>query len=104
MWFCVSALSVSEHPDGSVAVEERVWEEHSFLVSANNAAEAQTRAEKLAKAQECSYDAATGTKVSWKFKTISKVYELDGDPVDGAEVFSRFLKDAEVRSMRTSFA
>ncbi len=104
MWFCVSALSVSEHPDGFVPSEERVWEEHVFLVTANDTAGAQAKAEKLARSQECSYDAITGTKVSWKFKMISKVYELDGEPTDGTEVFSRFLKETEVRSMQTSFA
>jgi hypothetical protein len=99
MWFCVSTLSVSEHPDGSVPAPERLWEEHFFLVMADDAAQARAKGEKLARNQECSYTAANGSGVSWKFKTISKVCELDSTPADGAEVFSRFLKESEVESI-----
>lgn len=99
MWFCVSALSVSDHPDGSVPLEERLWEEHFFLLMANDAAEAQAKAEELATSQECSYATINGSNVSWKFKMISKVHELDGVPTDGTEVFSRFLKESEVQNI-----
>ena len=101
MWFCVSAFSLAEHPDGSVPSEEQVWEEHLFLVMAQDADEAQSKAEDLARNQECSYAAANGSNVSWKFKTISKVYELADEPGDGTEVFSRFLKESEVLSILT---
>ena len=98
MWFCVSALSVSEH-DPPLPSAEQIWEEHIFLVEANNAAEAKTKAEEPARRLECTYDAANGSKVNWKFKMILKVYQLEGQPKDGAEVFSRFLRESEVRSL-----
>jgi len=104
MWFCVSTLSLSEHPNGSEPSVEQVWEEHFFLIAANDTAEAKVKAERLAKSQQCTYEAANGSKVSWKFKFISKVFELDGEPADGTEVFSRFLKGSEVQSMQTSFS
>lgn len=100
MWFCVSALSASEH-DPPVPSKQQVWEEHLFLLKADDASEAKTKAEELARGLECSYDAANESKVSWKFKMVSKVCQLDGEPRDGAEVFSRFLKDSEVRSLES---
>jgi len=99
MWFCVSALSVAEHPEGSASSKQRLWEEHLFLVSADDALAARARAEDLARGEECSYVAVNGSKVSWKFETISKVYEIPDTPTDGTEVFSRFLKQSEVESI-----
>lgn len=104
MWFCVAALSVSEHPDGSVQPQERLWEEDFFLVVADNAGEARAKAEKLARKEEGTYEAANRSSVSWEFKAVSAVYQLDGAPADGAEVFSRFLRDPEVQSLLTPFA
>jgi hypothetical protein len=98
MWFCVSALSVSEHVNDP-PTQQRLWEEHLFLVDAASADEAHTKAEKIARGQECSYESANQSKVSWKFERISKVYKLDGKPTDGSEVFSRFLKESEVQSI-----
>jgi hypothetical protein len=100
MWFCVSALSISEH-NPPVPPEQRVWEEHLFLLKANDAAHAKSRAEELARRLECSFEAANKSKVTWKFKRISKVHQLEGEPTDGAEVFSRFLKDSEARSLES---
>ena len=104
MWFCVAALSVSEHPDGSVQPHERLWEEHFSLIVADTADEARAKAEKLARSEEGTYEAANGSSVSWEFKTVSTVYQLDGAPADGVEVFSRFLRDSEVQSLLTPFA
>lgn len=101
MWFCVSALSLAEH-NPPVPPEQQVWEEHLFLVRAYDADHAKSRAEELARRLECSYEAANGSRVTWKFKRISKVHQLEGDPADGAEVFSRFLKDSEARSLDAS--
>jgi len=98
MWFCASALSVSEHPNGSPPLE-RLWEEHLFLVEADNADDAKTKAGKVARSQECSYVSADGSKVTWRFERIWKVHELDSKPTDGVEVFSRFLKESEVQSI-----
>lgn len=104
MWFCVAALSVSDHPDGSVQSQERLWEEHFFLLVADNAGEARTKAENLARRGECVYEAANRSTVSWEFKTVSAIYQLDGAPVDGAEIFSRFLRESEAQSLLTPFA
>src|SRR5580704_2503565 len=103
MWFCVSTLSVSEHPDGSVASSNMLWEEHIFLISAEDAVDAKARAELLARREQCTYNNADGAKVSWEFKAISTVYQLENAPTDGSEVFSRFLKDSEAQSLLVPF-
>lgn len=46
MWFCVSALSVSEH-DPPVTSEKQVWEEHLFLLKADDTSEAKSKAEEF---------------------------------------------------------
>jgi|SRR5580693_1463133 hypothetical protein len=98
MWFCVSALSVSEHPDGSVASSNRLW-----VISAEDAVDAKAKAELLARREQCTYNNSDGAKVSWEFKAISTVYQLENAPTDGSEVFSRFLKDSEAQSLLVPF-
>ena len=46
-----------------VPSEERLWEKHVFWVAARDPNEAQAKAEQLAKSEECSYTAVTGSNV-----------------------------------------
>ncbi len=98
MWYSVSIFAVGER-DQSRA-EEPIWEEQIFLVSAQSEHEARSKAESLAQRDECRYTVVDGSNIRWRFSRISKVYEvLDAEIHDGVEVFSRFLKDSEVKSM-----
>ena len=43
--------------------------------------------------------------VSWTFETIERVYLIEDEELhNGSEVFSRFLRDAEVKSLLTPFS
>jgi len=84
--------------------DDDIWEESVIFVFAKNEEEAVRKAEKLGKEREVTYKAASGNMLSWKFIQIEKTFEiLDFRMEDGIEIFSRFLKNAEVESILTPF-
>ena|SRR5712671_1527531 len=98
MWFCVSTLSVAERSGSDQ--QEPIWEEQLFLVNAEDQNEARSKAEVFGKREHCTYKVQGGSTVTWKFHSTGKIYELPVQELaDGAEVFSRFLKGSEVRSL-----
>ncbi len=98
MWYSVATLAVADRDPNSAA--EPLWEEQIFLVNAESEEDARHKAELLAQRDECEYAVVDGSSVRWRFSCISKVYPVvDQEIRDGVEIFSRFLKDSEVKSL-----
>ncbi|HEY6351868.1 MAG TPA: DUF4288 domain-containing protein [Candidatus Angelobacter sp.] len=98
MWYSVSTFAVAQRDQHSV--KEPLWEEQIFLVDAESENDAKHKAELLAQRDECEYTVRNGSSLTWRFNCVSKVYKLpDEDIRDGVEIFSRFLKDSEAKSL-----
>lgn len=81
--------------------ERSLWQLIVVCVEADSEEAARRKAESISERYECEYDTATGTRLRWTFDSIDSVQLVHPfPPGDGAEVFSRFLRDEEVRSLR----
>ena len=100
-WYSASILfrgikNISIYPD--------IWEESICLFEAENEDEVRIKAEKKGKSEEVQYQSIPGNTVNWIYDGILNIYDLSEDSIgDGAEVFSRFLSEEEVRNLRTPF-
>ncbi len=66
-------------------------------------AEARDKAEWIGKTEAQTYEVESGV-VIWNFERIERVYPIEVDELrSGCEVFSRFLRDSEVKSLLTPF-
>lgn len=102
MWFCAAVLKVAER-DGERR-DDSLWEEQFFLVESDDEKLAWKEAEKLATRREAPYKNDQGELISWKFVKVDRVYAIpDERLVSGVEVFSRFLRDSEAKSLMTPF-
>lgn len=73
------------------------------LIQATTEAEARDLAERIGRSGARNYEVEDGT-VSWTFEGIEQVFLiLDAELRNGSEVFSRFLRDSEVKSLLTPF-
>ena len=101
MWYSASLLFKGVHQTGEQG--EPLWEESVRLIEAASDVEARAKAERIGSARRVSYRVEKGT-LSWVFDRVERVFAIEGDsPVDGTEVFSRFLRDSEVKSLLTPF-
>jgi hypothetical protein len=102
MWFCAAILKVAERDD-----ERRpnpLWEEQFFLIEADDEGLAWKEAERLAIRVETPYKNDKGEVVSWKFVKVDRIYAIPDEKLgSGVEVFSRFLRDSEAKSLMTPF-
>jgi hypothetical protein len=102
MWFCASILKVAER-DGKRRADS-LWEEQVFLIETDNEKLAWKEAEKLASHREAPYRNEKGELISWQFVKVDRVYAIPGDKLrGGVEVFARFLRDSEAKSLMTPF-
>jgi hypothetical protein len=102
MWFSASLFFEGVHND--CPNEDDVWEQSVFLIWAASEEEAMLQAQKLAKEREVEYITAIGDRVRWVFRHVESVFELfDAELKAGIEVYSRFLRANDVRSLLTSF-
>jgi hypothetical protein len=102
MWFTVSLLFEAIYSPADV--DDPLWEEIILLIKADSEEEAALKAEKKAKDEEISYESVDEHKVTWKFRQIERVCLINEDTlIDGLEIFSRFLKDTEAKSLLTKF-
>lgn len=102
MWFGVSLLyrAVHRKPEGL----DPLWEESIVLLQADSAADAEQAAARIGRESEVEYAVADGDVLRWTFDSVLDVYEItEPNPGTGVEVFSRFLKQSEVESLRTRF-
>lgn len=101
MLFAVALLfhtSPTEKPD-----EHILWEERIVLIEADDEDEAAEKAKILANEEGFEYENALGVMVKSKFECVERVYQISEPLKDGCEIFSRFLRDSEARSLLTPF-
>jgi hypothetical protein len=101
MWYAANLLFQSAH----IPTESKptIWEESVRLIEAQSEMEARESADRMGKAEAQTYEVKDGI-VIWKFDRVERVYRiLDQELRSGSEVFSRFLRDSEVRSLLTPF-
>lgn len=103
MWFCASLLLYSEHAGQPNA--DPLWEELIILFQAENEESARQKAESRGKAEQHEYRNAENELIRWRFERVERIYEIESEILeDGTEVFSRFLRDAEVKSLLLPFS
>ncbi|MDF9482135.1 DUF4288 domain-containing protein [Bacillus cereus] len=69
-----------------------LFEESIILVKANNLEDAHELGKKIAIQSEDTYDNMYGEQITWKFRKVLHVFELDDTPFEtGKELYARFL-------------
>lgn len=102
MWYCASILNVAEQ-DGK-HLPDALWEEQFILIEAPDQQSAYREAFAIANRPRAPYKNKEGRSIHWRFVKVERVYEiLDGTPLSGTEVFSRFLRDSEAKSLMVPF-
>lgn len=102
MWYGISLLFKSCH--AQPREDEPLWEELIIVVKAPSRDDAEGLGREFALNQEVQYGVAAGDSVTWVFDSIFDVCEVGDDIVDsGTEVFSRFMRESEVRSLQSEF-
>ena len=102
MWFAVDILYKGTHSEKPGICE--LWEECIILVEASDSSTAREIARPLAISEEHEYRSVEGDLIRWEFDVILSVYEiLSEEIVTGVEVFSRFLRASEVKSLKRPF-
>jgi hypothetical protein len=101
MWYAVNTLYRSEHTP--TETQPTLWEESIFLIEAGSEEDARSEAERIGRSRTHSYEVESGL-VIWSFQQIERVYAIDREDLrSGTEVFCRFLRDSEVKSLLTRF-
>ncbi len=81
-----------------------LWEEQLILITANDEEIARRKAAEIGNARNQEYVAANGVVVKWVFDRIERVHIIEAmELTEGTEVFSRFLRESEVKSLLTPF-
>jgi hypothetical protein len=102
MWYSADLFFESVHDN--FPKDTDLWEEQVLLINANSEEEARATAEELGRRNEHVYTSGTGDNVHWVFRMVASVDEiLDENLKSGTEVFSRFLRAAEVKALLTPF-
>jgi hypothetical protein len=102
MWYTVSVFLQGVH-EGNRPVDD-LWEERIILLDASDESEAGAAARTLAESESVEFAAVTGHRVKWRFSHVGQVYSIDAPGLQsGVEVFSRFLRDSEARSLSRPF-
>ena len=102
MWFGVSML-IKGQCDGR-REEDLLWEERIVLIHGASEEEAISTAKRIGKQSECDYETPEGEVIHWRFHSIERACQIDNDVMGhGVEVFSRFLRDSEAKSLLRPF-
>jgi uncharacterized protein DUF4288 len=97
-WFAVSLLYVSKHRPMPAAAP--LHEESIVLIEAEDDSAALVAAEAFGRDQEVEYATMAGDETRWTFERILAIHEIGSDrPGSGTEIFSRFLTDAQAKSL-----
>jgi hypothetical protein len=84
--------------------EESLWEQRVVLLDAVNEAAVKAEAEQIGKESEHEYTTINGGRIRWVFQSVGNLHKVDADSVgDKTEVFSRFLRPKDVKSILTPF-
>jgi hypothetical protein len=102
MWFCASVMKIAER-NGKRGTDS-LWEEQFVLIEADGEEVAHKEAETLASRREAPYKNDKGELISWQFVKVERVYTISEEKLrSGVEVFSRFLRHSEAKSLMTRF-
>lgn len=99
MKYVASVLFSSSRDDD----HEPLWEERFLLVEALGEEEAISKAEEIAMKDSHTIKTKTGASVIWRFDRVERACLVEGALDDGTELFSRFLRESEVKSMLRPF-
>lgn len=105
MWYTGNLLFKAVHLNH--ADPDPVWEERIVLLEAVDESRAKDLAEGMGKEAEHQYHVskAQNDVVRWTFVKVQKVYPIEEERLrSGTELFSRFLRQAEVESLLTPFS
>jgi hypothetical protein len=101
-WYVASLLFEATHSQPSL--EEEIWEERHVLLSADTVESARQMASAIAAGPSVSYVGQDKDQVEWRFRQIERIYEIEQAELrSGVEIFSRFLKATEAKSLLTKF-
>jgi len=104
MWYSAALLSKRTHPASDPATDEPLWEESIVLIEADSEEDAMREAQSIGRRDETSFTSVSGELVKWEFVCVTEVHEiLEETFKHGTEVFSRFVRNPEVKSSRTPF-
>jgi len=104
MWYSASLFF-----EGAHQVSPRVpstWEEVIVLVEADDEAQAHQRADDVGRSREHEYLVSEPVqhRLSWRFVRTERVQAIEQViPMNGAELFSRFLRREEAESLLLPF-
>jgi len=102
MWYGVSMLIKGECE--TRREEDLLWGERIVLIHESSEEEAISTATRIGKESECDYETAEGELIHWRFHSIESACQIDGNVMgNGVEVFSRFLRDSEAKSLLQPF-
>lgn len=101
MWYAANLLFKSVHSIASD--DEPLWEESIYLIDADSKEAATLKAEIIGRSAEVSYSMHHGDSIRWTFFKVERIHEIEEQIEDGVEIFSRFLRDSEVKSILTPF-
>jgi hypothetical protein len=97
MWYTGLLLFRSEHyPDSG---DEPLWEEVLLLIKAESEKHAIDLFTKYGKSEEHEYKNQDGSKVFWRFVKIASLFEIGCTIENNTELFHRFLKESEIKSI-----
>ncbi len=103
MWYSANLLFNSLAGTDALKADG-VWEERVILIEASSELEAQALAQQMGRQGEVTYKNVYDETVSWRFDSIERLCEIGVEhPSHGSEIFSRFLKDEEVESLKRGF-
>jgi len=75
------------------------------MLQGDDEAAARGKAEALGKAEEDEYRNAEHHLLRWRFERLARLCQIEASALGvGTELFSRFLRDSEARSLMTPFA
>lgn len=101
-WYCASLLFKANYSDDNMN-SCPLWEECMVAIFAESDTDATQQANELGKSKEHSYS-SNGVNIVWKFVQIERIYQIENQEIEhGTELFSRFLRDSEARSILTPF-
>ena len=104
MWYSASLFF-----EGAHQVSPRVpssWEEVIVLIEADDEAHARQRADEIGRSREHEYLVSDPVqhRLRWRFVKTERVQEIESAiPINGAELFSRFLRREEAESLLLPF-
>jgi hypothetical protein len=103
-WFAARLLFERSFDSGTPATA--LYEESVVLLkSATGMAGAEKKATKLGKDASHSYKNVDGETVTWTFREVLDIYQLNDSEIrEGSEVYSRFLSAADMQSVRASLS